>query len=101
MSEVDVDKVVEEAARAARATVADLAVVPDEVLDGALLAMADRLGGAADGVLAANGEDVRAARADGMADALADRLRLDGGRLEAVARQPPPLGGGAGRPGGR
>src|ERR1700729_2250027 len=93
MSEVDVDKAVEEAARAARGTVADLAVVPDVVLDGALLAMADRLGGAVDGVLAANGEDVRAARADGMADALADRLRLDGARLEAVAR---PLRGPAG-----
>ncbi len=67
MSEVEVDKAVEEAARAARGTVADLAVVPDEVLDGALLAMADRLGGAAEAVLAANAEDVRAARADGIA----------------------------------
>ena len=38
-------------------------------------------------MLAANGEDVRAARADGMADALADRLRLDGARLEAIAGQ--------------
>jgi glutamate-5-semialdehyde dehydrogenase len=87
MSEVDVGKAVEEAARAARGTVADLAVVPDEVLDGALLAIAGRLGPAAGAVLAANAQDVRAARADGIADALLDRLRLDGARLEAIAGQ--------------
>ena len=87
MSEVEVDKAVEEAARAARGTVADLAVVPDEVLDGALLAMADRLGGAAEAVLAANAQDVRTARADGIQDALLDRLRLDEARLEAIAGQ--------------
>src|SRR5580704_17903014 len=87
MSEVDVDKAVEEAARAARGTVADLAVVPDERIDGALLAMAARLGRAAGPVLAANAEDVRAARADGVADALLDRLRLDEARLEAIAGQ--------------
>jgi glutamate-5-semialdehyde dehydrogenase len=87
MSEVEVDKAVEEAARAARGAVADLAVVPDEMLDGALLAMADRLGRSAEVVLAANAGDVRAARADGIADALIDRLRLDEARLEAIAGQ--------------
>jgi glutamate-5-semialdehyde dehydrogenase len=85
--EVEVLKAVEEAARAARGTVADLAVVSGERLDGALLAMADRLGRAVGPVLAANAEDVRAARADGVADALLDRLRLDEARLEAIAGQ--------------
>jgi glutamate-5-semialdehyde dehydrogenase len=75
------------AARAARGTVAGLAGLPDELLDDALRAMADRLGRAAAEVLAANDEDRRAARAEGMADALLDRLRLDAARLEAIADQ--------------
>ena len=57
---------VETAARAARDTVADLASVPDRQLDHALRAMADHLGRRADEVLAANAEDMRAARAGGV-----------------------------------
>jgi glutamate-5-semialdehyde dehydrogenase len=84
---VDVHKVVEEAARAARGTVADLASVPDAQLDHALRAMAEHLGLRADDVLEANAEDMRAARADGVRDALADRLRLDDARLSGMAGQ--------------
>ena len=60
----DAMKAVEEAARAARDTVADLASVPDERLDAALRAIADALGRQAAPVLAANeaGHDARAAR---------------------------------------
>ena len=78
---------VEAAARAARRTVADLAGVPGERLDAALLGIADRLGEHARDVLAANAEDVRAAQADGIAGALLDRLRLDQARLEATVGQ--------------
>ena len=78
---------VEAAARAARRTVADLAGVPGERLDAALLGIADRLGEQARDVLAANAEDVRAAQADGIAGALLDRLRLDQARLEATVGQ--------------
>ena len=78
---------VEAAARAARRTVADLAAVPGERLDAALLGIADRLGERAREVLAANAEDVRAAQADGIAGALLDRLRLDQARLEATVGQ--------------
>ena len=78
---------VEAAARAARRTVADLAGVPGERLDAALLGIADRLGERAREVLAANAEDVRAAQADGIAGALLDRLRLDEARLAAMAAQ--------------
>ena len=78
---------VEAAARAARRTVADLAGVPGERLDAALLGIADRLGEQAREVLAANAEDVRAAQADGIAGALLDRLRLDEARLAAMAGQ--------------
>jgi glutamate-5-semialdehyde dehydrogenase len=75
------------AARAARGTVADLADVPDKALDEALRAMADRLGQRAADVLAANEQDMRAARAEGVRDALLDRLRLDEARLDAIAGQ--------------
>ncbi|HEX2818704.1 MAG TPA: aldehyde dehydrogenase family protein [Streptosporangiaceae bacterium] len=83
----DTDKMVEAAARAARGTVADLASVPDERLDDALRAMAGQLGHQADAVLAANEADLAAARADGIRDALLDRLRLDQARLDAIAGQ--------------
>jgi glutamate-5-semialdehyde dehydrogenase len=74
-------------ARVARGTVADLAAVPDKVLDDALLAIAERLGRRAAEVLAANEQDMRAAQADGIAGALLDRLRLDAARLDGIAGQ--------------
>jgi len=83
----DAGKAVEAAARAARGTVADLAAAPDEQLDDALRAIADQLGRGADAVLAANGADMVAARADGVRDALLDRLRLDPARIDAIAQQ--------------
>jgi glutamate-5-semialdehyde dehydrogenase len=84
---VDVHKVVEEAALAARGTVPGLAGVPDRLLDHALRAMASHLGLHANQVLEANAQDMRAARADGLRDALLDRLRLDDARLSAMAGQ--------------
>jgi glutamate-5-semialdehyde dehydrogenase len=86
-AEAETMKAVEEAARAARATVPGLAVVPDGRLDDALRAMAGLLGRRAAEVLAANAEDVRAAQAGGVREALLDRLRLDTTRLEAIAGQ--------------
>jgi glutamate-5-semialdehyde dehydrogenase len=49
--------------------------------------MAEHLGLHANEVLEANAEDMRAARADGVRDALLDRLRLDDARLSAMAGQ--------------
>src|SRR5215472_2108991 len=83
----DALKAVEEAGRAARGTVADLAGVPDERLDQALRAIADTLGRRSAAVLAANEADMAAAREAGIGGALLDRLRLDQGRLEAIAGQ--------------
>jgi glutamate-5-semialdehyde dehydrogenase len=80
-------KAVEEAARAARGTVADLAGVPGERLDDALRAIAGELGRRPGPVLAANEADMAAARADGIGGALLDRLRLDEARLAAMAGQ--------------
>jgi glutamate-5-semialdehyde dehydrogenase len=84
---VDVHKAVEQAALAARGTVPGLAGVPDQRLDHALRAMAEHLGLHADEVLEANAEDMTAARAGGLQDALLDRLRLDDARLSAMAGQ--------------
>jgi glutamate-5-semialdehyde dehydrogenase len=75
------------AARAARTAAADLAAVPDQALDDALLTMADALAKQAADVLAANDEDVRTARAAGMGDGLLDRLSLSEDRLTAMAGQ--------------
>jgi glutamate-5-semialdehyde dehydrogenase len=83
----DTDEAVARAARAARETVADLAAAPDDALDRALRTMADALGQAAAGVLAANDEDMRAARAAGLGEGLLDRLRLSAERLDAIAAQ--------------
>jgi glutamate-5-semialdehyde dehydrogenase len=98
---MDTHKAVEEAARAARGTVAGLAGVPDDQLDHALRAMAEHLGRRASEVLAANAEDMAAARADGLRDALLDRLRLDDARLSAMAGQLRALAGIAPEPGRR
>ena len=88
----DAHKAVEEAARAARGTVADLAAVPGERLDQALRAIADGLVGSSAPVLAANEEDMTAAREAGLGGGLLDRLRLDEARLEAIAGQLRALG---------
>src|SRR5215467_8286785 len=83
----DALKAVEEAARAARGTVADLAGVPPERLDAALRGIADTLGRRSGPVLAANEADMTAAREAGLGGGLLDRLRLDEARLEAIAGQ--------------
>jgi glutamate-5-semialdehyde dehydrogenase len=52
----------------------------------ALLAMAPRLRAAAPDILAANALDVAAAREKALSDSFIDRLLLDEGRIEAMAR---------------
>src|SRR5260370_31411041 len=85
--DADALKAVEEAARAARGTVADLAGVPDERLDEALRGIAGALGRAAGAVLAANEADMAAARGDGLRGGLVGRPPLGAAR----PRGPPPL----------
>src|SRR4029077_14385813 len=92
-------KAVEEAARAARGTVADLAGVPGERLDQALRAIADGLLRSSAPVLAANEADMAAAREAGLGGGLLDRLRLDEGRLASIADQLRALAGGPFEPG--
>src|SRR2546429_983269 len=84
----DAHKAVEEAARAARGAVADLAGVPGERLDQALRAIADGLLRGSAPVLAANEEDMAAAREAGLRGGLLDRLPPDEGPPGALAPQP-------------
>ena len=73
------------AARRARAAAHELAVATRGTKDSALEAMAEGLVAAAGEVLAANADDVEAARAGGTAEAMLDRLRLDDSRIEGMA----------------
>lgn len=78
---------VTECAAAAKAAAPGLARAEDTQLDRALRAVAHRLLQAAPAVLAANEADLAAARQAGLGSGLLDRLRLDPGRVRAVADQ--------------
>jgi glutamate-5-semialdehyde dehydrogenase len=93
------DSAVERAGRAARAAAGDLAGAPEDRLDGALRAMAARLGERAAQVTAANDEDVAAARAGGLPRAFVDRLQLGADRLRAMSGQLLALADAPGEPG--
>jgi glutamate-5-semialdehyde dehydrogenase len=74
-----------EIGRRARAAAALLALAPAEAKRRALVAAGAAVRAQANRILAANAEDLEAARASGIAAALIDRLALDPARLEAVA----------------
>src|SRR5262245_60713961 len=75
------------AARAARAASPTLAAAPDEVIDVTLQIMAGRLRDFTSQLLLANTADLEAAALAGLSTGLADRLRLDTGRIAAMAEQ--------------
>jgi glutamate-5-semialdehyde dehydrogenase len=75
------------AGRAAQAASGALREMPADGLDAALRVIAARLAERSAAVLAANAADVRAARADGLAEAFVDRLALDEGRIRAMSGQ--------------
>src|SRR5579862_4633354 len=85
--ETQATEAVRAAAQAARAAAPSLASAPDGAIDAALGAMARALEDAAPAVLAANADDMRAAEDGGLPAGVRDRLRLDGGRLKAMAEQ--------------
>ncbi len=70
----------------ARVAASLLRQTPREPKDAALRAAARALRTRATAVLAANEEDMRAARAHGLSGALLDRLLLDEKRIEAIAK---------------
>ena len=75
------------AAQAAHAGAQVLRQTPADVLDEALGAMAALLERQSAVIKDANAEDVRAARADGLADAVVDRLILDRERIRGISAQ--------------
>jgi glutamate-5-semialdehyde dehydrogenase len=68
----------------ARPAAAAMALLPDARKRAALEAAGDELEAAAEAIRAANERDLAAARAERMAPALIERLRLDGKRLDGV-----------------
>lgn len=69
----------------ARAATKTLALAPPGTKAAALHAMASAIRAATPAVIAANAQDLAAGRAAGLSSALIDRLRLDEGRIEAMA----------------
>jgi len=72
-------------ARAAKGASRAVALSSTAVRDQALRAAAQALRTAEPAILAANAQDLAAAQAKGLTPAMTDRLRLDHGRLEAIA----------------
>jgi glutamate-5-semialdehyde dehydrogenase len=73
--------------RAARRAARTLARLDRGAKDAALHAIADALDARTPEILEANGRDMDAGREAGLGDALLDRLRLDAGRVAAIAAQ--------------
>jgi glutamate-5-semialdehyde dehydrogenase len=87
MTDTPANRIVTEAANAARAAAASIGAASEEVVAAVIRTMADLLDQAKDKVLAANEADVAAATADGLSPAMIDRLQLDDERLAAMANQ--------------
>ena len=77
---------VAETCRAAKRAARVLAQTDTAIKDAALEAIATALNARTDEILAANDRDMQLAREADIGDALLDRLRLDEGRIEAIAR---------------
>jgi glutamate-5-semialdehyde dehydrogenase len=81
----DVPALMREIGRRARKSARVLALAPAEIKRAALIAAAAAIREAAPRILAANAEDVAAARASGMGASMLDRLTLTEGRIAATA----------------
>jgi glutamate-5-semialdehyde dehydrogenase len=83
----EVSDAVARCARAAKEAAPSLADAPEQAVDDALTAMAQRLLTAKAAVLAANEKDVRDAETAGMSRGLLDRLTITEARLTGMAEQ--------------
>jgi glutamate-5-semialdehyde dehydrogenase len=84
-SRPDLRRDVHNAARRARVAARALALLPTAAKDAALHSAADAIGAHAERILAANAEDLEAARAAGTPTAMLDRLALDAKRIDGIA----------------
>jgi glutamate-5-semialdehyde dehydrogenase len=83
----DAQKAVIAGGEAARDSAASLAQATGDVINQALREMASRLTERAPELLAANADDMADGEATGLGQGLLDRLRLDLGRIQEMARQ--------------
>ena len=81
----DIGRLMRRIGAGARAAAAQLATVPTEAKNAALLQAARNIRGRAGDILAANGRDVTAGEEKGLGKAMLDRLALDDARIEAMA----------------
>jgi glutamate-5-semialdehyde dehydrogenase len=95
----DVRRYMLETGQRARRAAGLMAAATTAAKNSALLAMADAIEKARDGLIAENRKDLDAGRRDGLDDALLDRLTLDAGRiagmadgLRQIAQLPDPVG---------
>ncbi|OBH05589.1 MULTISPECIES: glutamate-5-semialdehyde dehydrogenase [unclassified Mycobacterium] len=84
-SRPDLRRDVHDAARRARVAARALALLPTVAKDAALQSAAAAICAHTDRILAANAEDLEAARAAGTATAMLDRLALDHQRVDGIA----------------
>ena len=82
---LDADDLIDRLARAGRAAQRTLAAMSSSARQAALEHAAAALRRAAPAILAANAADVVGGEAAGLSSAMIDRLRLDAGRIEAMA----------------
>ncbi len=82
----DVENVMLDIGRRARAAAGVLATAPTQQKNAALSAMADALRARLGEILQANAKDMQAAESRGTAGAFLDRLKLDPARIEATAK---------------
>jgi glutamate-5-semialdehyde dehydrogenase len=84
-SRPDLRREVHNAARRARVAARTLALLPTVAKDAALQSAAEAIGAHTERILAANAEDLEAARAAGTPTAMLDRLALDAKRVDGIA----------------
>ncbi len=82
---IDADALIAEMGARARVVAKILAVAPTDAKAAALRAAAAELRAQAPAILAANARDMDAGKTAGLSSAMLDRLRLDEGRLAAIA----------------
>ncbi len=83
--QTDATELMNELGRAARAAAQQLSIASPEQKNRALLAAARAIRANAPAILAANAEDMAAAKAKGLTAALLDRLELNTSRIESIA----------------
>ena len=81
----DLRRAVHDAARRARVAARALALLPTVAKDAALQSAAEAIGAHTERILAANAEDLEAARDAGTPTAMLDRLALDSKRVDGIA----------------